>query len=48
MKNTPTHVKPEIHDLYDNSSKEKLLAKYPKAIIIYERKDKLRYQYYNK
>lgn len=40
-------VKKEIHDLYDNSSKEKLLAKYPKAIIIYERKDKLRYQYYN-
>lgn len=37
----------DIHDLYDHSSKEKLLEKYPAAIMIYELKDKLRYKYYN-
>ena len=41
------HVKPEIHHLYDNSSKEKLLEKYPAAIKIYEKKNELRYRYYN-
>lgn len=37
----------EIHDLYDNRSKEKLLDKFPEAQIIYDKKDKLRYLYYN-
>lgn len=37
----------EIHDLYDNQGKDKLLAKYPKAIIIYERKEQLKHKYYN-
>lgn len=40
-------VKPDIHSLYDNSSQEKLLSKYPNAIIIYDRKAQLKYQYYN-
>ena len=37
----------EIHHLYDNSSREKLLEKFPEAIVIYERKEALRYKYYN-
>lgn len=40
-------VKKEIHELYDCSSKEKLLKEYPNASIIYELKDQLRYEYYN-
>jgi len=40
-------VHPKVHDLYDNSSKEKLLREYPQAAMIYELKDKLRYRYYN-
>lgn len=41
-------VLPEIHHLYDNSSREKLLAKYPEAEIIYTMKDKLRALYNEK
>lgn len=41
------HVLPEIHDLYDNSDKETLLSRFPGAAIIYEKKDELRYKYYN-
>lgn len=41
------HVKPEIHSLYDNSSKENLLNKYPDAEIFFIKKDELRYKYYN-
>lgn len=41
------HCDPQIHFLYDNSSKEKLLAYEPRAILLYELKDKLRYLYYN-
>lgn len=41
------HVMPEIHHLYDNSDKESLLNKYPKAVIIYDKKEKLRYEFYN-
>jgi len=37
----------EIHLLYDNSSREKLLEAYPQAIIMFEKKDALRYSYYN-
>lgn len=40
-------VKEEIHRLYDQSDKATLLAKYPEAIVIYDKKNKLRYQYYN-
>jgi hypothetical protein len=47
LENNILMVKSEIHHLYDNSSKEKLLEKYPRAYIIYELKDKLRYEYYN-
>jgi len=41
-------VQREIHRLYDNSSKEKLLEKYPNASIIYDLKQALkeRYKYY--
>lgn len=40
-------VKTRIHELYDNSSKEKLLNEFPAAIVIYDKKNKLKYQYYN-
>lgn len=40
-------VQREIHRLYDNSSKEKLLEKYPKAAIIYEIKEMLKERYDN-
>lgn len=40
-------VKTRIHELYDTSSKEKLLSEFPEASVIYEIKDKLRYEYYN-
>ena len=40
-------VQARVHHLYDNSSKEKLLAEFPQAVKIYEAKDKLRYEYYN-
>lgn len=40
------HLKPEIHSLYDNSDKETLLKHFPKAIIIYERKEVLKQRYY--
>lgn len=40
-------VKTRIHELYDNSSKERLLQEFPEAKVIYEMKDKLRYEYYN-
>ena len=36
----------EIHDLYDNSSREHLLSVYPKAKLFYELKDELRTEYY--
>lgn len=39
-------VDKRIHDLYDNSSKEKLLKEFPEAIIIYELKQKLKQEYY--
>jgi len=39
-------VQPRIHHLYDNVGREKLLAEFPEATIIYELKDKLRRQYY--
>ena len=35
-----------IHDLYDNSSKEKLLAEFPKAIRIYQLKEILKEAYH--
>lgn len=38
-------VKREIHDLYDNRGKEKLLEKYPKAEIIYKMKQELKSKY---
>lgn len=37
-----------IHDLYDNQARDKLLVKYPTANVIYERKEKLKFNYYNK
>lgn len=40
-------VIPDIHDLYDNASKLHLLSKYPKAEIIYHKKDELKIEYYN-
>lgn len=40
------HVKPEIHHLYDNRGKEALLSNYPEAEVIYERKERLKQQYY--
>lgn len=40
------HVKPEIHHLYDCSDKETLLKHYPEAEVIYERKERLKQQYY--
>lgn len=39
-------VKADIHHLYDNSSQEKLLDKYPGAKIIYQRKEILKTNYY--
>ena len=39
-------VDKRIHDLYDNSSKDKLLDAFPQAEIIYENKDKLKQEYY--
>lgn len=47
VKENILHILPDAHHLYDHSSKEKLLEKYPTATIIYELKDKLRYKYYN-
>lgn len=38
-------VQREIHRLYDNSSREKLLEKYPGAAIIYELKEALKERY---
>jgi hypothetical protein len=38
----------DVHDLYDNSSREFLLSKYPKAKLIYDLKDELRIEYYQK
>src|SRR3990167_8942930 len=35
-------VIPEIHDLYDNGSREHLISIYPKAKKIYELKEKLK------
>lgn len=42
------HVHPDVHNYYDNSNKETLLSKYPEAIIIYDRKEELKRQYYSK
>lgn len=39
-------VEEEIHFLYDNSSKEKLLQHYPKATKIYDLKEELKTEYY--
>lgn len=36
----------KIHELYDNSSQEKLLESFPKAIVVYERKEQLKQEYY--
>lgn len=41
-------VVPEIHELYDNSSKEHLLSVYPKAWIIFDKKEELKIEYYHK
>jgi len=38
----------DIHINYDGGSKEFLLSLYPKANIIYEKKDELRTEYYKK
>jgi hypothetical protein len=38
-------VQREVHRLYDNSSREKLLEKYPSAVIIYDLKDALKQRY---
>ncbi len=38
-------VQREIHRLYDNSSREKLLEKYPEAEVIYYLKDMLKERY---
>lgn len=40
------HIKPEIHSLYDTTDKETTLRHYPKAIVLYERKERLKQQYY--
>lgn len=37
---------PKIHDLYDNGSKEYLLSLYPKAKILYQKKEELKTEYY--
>lgn len=37
----------KIHELYDNSSQEKLLEAFPQAIVVYERKQQLKQEYYN-
>ncbi len=39
-------VDKKIHELYDNSSKEKLLESFPMATIVYERKEQLKQEYY--
>lgn len=39
-------VIPDIHELYDNGSKEYLLSVYPEAIIIFEEKELLKIEYY--
>lgn len=39
-------VQTDIHDLYDNRDKDLLLTKYPSAKIIYEKKEKLKQEYY--
>lgn len=41
------HVHPDVHNYYDNSSKEELLKHYPKASIIYEKKEILKQKYYS-
>jgi len=38
----------EIHHLYDGGSREYLLSMYPKAAIIYDKKDRLKMEYYQK
>jgi hypothetical protein len=38
-------VKRRIHHLYDNEGRDKLLAEFPGAIIIYELKDELKKRY---
>jgi hypothetical protein len=38
----------DIHLGYDNGSKEYLLSVFPKAIVIYNKKDELRIEYYKK
>lgn len=40
-------VKKEIHILYDNEGRERLLDKYPAAIEIYHRKESLKTLYYH-
>lgn len=39
---------PGIHEIYDNGSKEYLLSIYPKAKMIYDLKDELKIEYYQK
>lgn len=41
-------VKSKIHLLYDNESKERLLKEFPKSIIIYEKKEELKTEYYKR
>ena len=38
-------VKRRVHHLYDNEGRDKLLAEFPKAIVIYELKDFLKSKY---
>lgn len=37
-----------VHHLYDCSNKEYLLSVYPKAILLYNKKDELKIEYYKK
>lgn len=40
-------VDKRIHQLYDHEGRDKLLAEFPEAEVIYELKEKLRWKYYN-
>lgn len=39
-------IDPEIHYLFHNASKEYLLSIFPKAIVLYERKESLKIEYF--
>ena len=41
-------VNKKIHSLYDNEGSERLLKKFPQAIVIYQKKELLKKEYYEK